>query len=552
MAVIANSSRASHLEYISSHVREEEKSLVSNLTQLDDGCSEFEKFYAEYDMDAETPANGYRSFVSIIDVMFDRIAQQVPATSGKKRQCLQDYGVAAATFVKVMAMMRESRMKGPVYDQSVISNSDIHIIEQVFSMNESDIAPFHKANVGAFWLKEFSAKEKRQASKVISFFTRNWSQRLRMMFSSSYTLHLCTTDAICSDVATFQKLMQMIERFPYNLFMKMASAKYTGITKSTVQIDRTSEWVLSTKDSASPTVIEKTSAKRKGSVRCLIVGPKPKRGQTATLHDGKSLVVHVHGGAFILGKPEQFLPFLAPQVTRLNVPIISIDYGLAPDHRFPTPLQDVLDVYMFLTSGSEKVREMLGFHPTNIVMTGESAGGHISITMRIALLMIAKTGATVMMPAGLSVLFPCAVPAPVGFPSTVFFSFDPVLPAALCAIVFGEYQKMDPQPATGWHRDSGRKQILERMRDRAKDPLFNVLSGSFLEQLKDVQLNMLFCEFDPIMDHGIAIGKRWPGKKRVRLVKGLAHGLTMKLAKIKDELDWFIDGMAQQLGLEDK
>ena len=549
---MASSSRSTHLCSIAGRVKEEDKNLVNILTQLDEGCSEFEKFYSEYDYDADTPANGYRFFVSMIDALVPLIAQQVPATSRKKKKALQDYETAAATLIKVMGMLRVSRSKGSDYDLSQITDEDIDILEQVFSMNESDVAPFFKQTVGPFWLQDFAGVEKRHAAKALTFLTGSSWHRVRMLFSSSYALRVTAADALCLDVHKMKHVTMKFNRFPLKLLLKLGP-KVKGVTSSVVHIDRSSEWVINVKDAVTPAAIQKSGDKREGSVRCLLVKPKPKGNQIGAGHDGKSLLVHIHGGAFIVGTPDMMLSFLTPTTAEFNLPIISIDYALAPENKYPAGIQDVLDVYLFLTSGSEKVQQLLGFQPTNIVLAGESAGGNMAIALAIALQMISRTGAPVIMPKGVSIQFPCAVAAPVGYPSNAFFSMDPTLTAALCGIVFTEYAEVDPPAPHGWHRESGRKEVMKRLRERAKDPLFNILSGTHVEELKHVSLSILVCEFDPLTDHGIAIAKRWGGDVEIRVARGMPHGLSMtQHDKIKDEIEWIRNGQAKQLGLKNK
>lgn len=61
------------------------------------------------------------------------------------------------------------------------------------------------------------------------------------------------------------------------------------------------------------------------------------------------------------------------------MPIISVDYSLG--RRYPIAHQEVLDVYLWLVSGSQSVVRQLGFRPTKIVLTGDSAGGNLSLSL---------------------------------------------------------------------------------------------------------------------------------------------------------------------------
>lgn len=58
---------------------------------------------------------------------------------------------------------------------------------------------------------------------------------------------------------------------------------------------------------------------------------------------------------------------------------MSIDYSLG--EVYPTAYQEVLDVYLWLTSGSKSVMKQLGFHPRKVVLVGDSAGGSLCLSL---------------------------------------------------------------------------------------------------------------------------------------------------------------------------
>ena len=63
--------------------------------------------------------------------------------------------------------------------------------------------------------------------------------------------------------------------------------------------------------------------------------------------------------------------------------IVSVDYRLGKV--YPVALQDVLDAYYWLTSGSVQVRQVLGFQPTKIVAAGDSAGAFLAYILCLIL-----------------------------------------------------------------------------------------------------------------------------------------------------------------------
>ena len=59
------------------------------------------------------------------------------------------------------------------------------------------------------------------------------------------------------------------------------------------------------------------------------------------IYTGNSLIIHIHGGGFIALESSDHQTYLNRWATKIQVPIFSIDYGLAPEHPFPESFDDV-------------------------------------------------------------------------------------------------------------------------------------------------------------------------------------------------------------------
>ena len=177
------------------------------------------------------------------------------------------------------------------------------------------------------------------------------------------------------------------------------------------------------------------------------------------------------------------------------------EYRKAPVHRFPAGLQDVLDAYCFFTSGSEIVKQLIGFNPDKVAVAGDSAGGNFSASVTFALHMIREAGGRVQMPAGIHLLYPYSSPVPIAFPSMLLQNVDPILTGMATMMV--SYPKLDPQIKDGWHADANSLEVTELLQPYARDPLFNNLAWKDWQSLKDIPLVVQACEFDPLLDSGI-------------------------------------------------
>ncbi|GAA2084708.1 alpha/beta hydrolase [Aeromicrobium tamlense] len=84
-------------------------------------------------------------------------------------------------------------------------------------------------------------------------------------------------------------------------------------------------------------------------------------------------VVWVHGGAWIGGDKEQPAPYLRLLAQEGYVGV-SLDYSLAPDHHYPTPLRQLGEALTFVREHADE----LGVDPDRIVLAGDSAGAQIA------------------------------------------------------------------------------------------------------------------------------------------------------------------------------
>jgi hormone-sensitive lipase len=94
------------------------------------------------------------------------------------------------------------------------------------------------------------------------------------------------------------------------------------------------------------------------------------------LPKSKSLLIHAHGGGFVAQSSKSHQVYLLEWATYLNVPILSIDYSLAPEQPYPQALNEMFYLYCWALNNSEK----LGSTCERIVFCGDSAGANLSLT----------------------------------------------------------------------------------------------------------------------------------------------------------------------------
>jgi acetyl esterase len=115
--------------------------------------------------------------------------------------------------------------------------------------------------------------------------------------------------------------------------------------------------------------------------------PGPAGAIPARLYDANEnrgagpVMVFYHGGGFVIGDLDIYGPYCAEVARQLDMPVISIDYRLAPEHRFPAAAVDCEAATRWIAESPAE----LGLTVTGLVTSGDSAGGNLTIVTTMAL-----------------------------------------------------------------------------------------------------------------------------------------------------------------------
>jgi acetyl esterase len=99
------------------------------------------------------------------------------------------------------------------------------------------------------------------------------------------------------------------------------------------------------------------------------------------------VMIFFHGGGFVIGNLESHHSICSYFAKHLDIPVIAVDYRLAPEYPFPAALNDSEAAARWIAENGDA----LGFEITGLVLCGDSAGGNITISTTQAL--IAKPAA---------------------------------------------------------------------------------------------------------------------------------------------------------------
>lgn len=160
----------------------------------------------------------------------------------------------------------------------------------------------------------------------------------------------------------------------------------------------------------------------------------------------RALVVHIHGGGFVAQTSKSHEPYLKNWAQELGVPIFSIDYSLAPEAPFPRALEECFFAYCWAV----KHCDLLGSTGERICLAGDSAGGNLCITVSLR---AAAYGVRV--PDGIMAAYPVTTLQSSASPSRLLSLMDPLLPLSVLSKCVSAYSGTEAED----HFDSDQKAL---------------------------------------------------------------------------------------------
>ena len=180
------------------------------------------------------------------------------------------------------------------------------------------------------------------------------------------------------------------------------------------------------------------------------------------------VLLYLHGGGFTIGSIETH-DTLCRELSHLaHCAVVSLDYRLAPEHRFPTAVNDAWDALLFLGQNSHS----LGLDGSQLAVGGDSAGGTLAAVCAI----LARDAG---LPLALQLLIYPGCASHQTTPSHIHFGHGFVLEGAVIRWFFDHY--IDEADREDWR--------------------FAPLNAPELEGLAPAWLGLAEC--DPLVDEGL-------------------------------------------------
>lgn len=93
----------------------------------------------------------------------------------------------------------------------------------------------------------------------------------------------------------------------------------------------------------------------------------------------RGLILFLHGGGYVLGSRASHDSAVRALAVASGTDVLSIDYRLAPEHKFPAAVDDALAAWHYAVAKAPE----WGIDPAKIVVAGDSAGGCLSAVVAL-------------------------------------------------------------------------------------------------------------------------------------------------------------------------
>ncbi|KAG0249846.1 hypothetical protein DFQ27_009760, partial [Actinomortierella ambigua] len=127
-------------------------------------------------------------------------------------------------------------------------------------------------------------------------------------------------------------------------------------------------------------------------------------GTTQQLEDQECLILDIPGGGFVTMGPVHHSDYLKLWASKTGYPVVSLEYGKAPEHPYPYGLNECFDIYRRIVSTKGRCVGLSGKKMPRIVLVGDSAGANFIVSIMVKILEAAEP---LPRPVGLVCIYPC-------------------------------------------------------------------------------------------------------------------------------------------------
>ncbi|XP_072283331.1 hormone-sensitive lipase isoform X2 [Pyxicephalus adspersus] len=474
-----------------------------------------------FDLDPETPANGYRSLLKVV----------LACTQHILHKCRYITSSRHSLFFRAAHNCAELEAYGSALTQL---RALLCFAQRLLTANRhGDLFFWQERGLSEEFLREYSTMHKGcfygrcmgfQFTPSIRPFLQTIAIGL-VSFGENYKRHESGISVAASSIfisgryaidpelrgAEFERITQNLDVIFWKTFWNITEMELltslVGIASTTVRINKTLsvppeplEMPLSSDPKLTVAINPPVAHTGPGPVHMRLISYQLREGQESeelnafTKPEGPlsldlrlrsrpaplspDLIIHFHGGGFVAQTSKSHEPYLKTWAQELEAPILSVDYSLAPEAPFPRALEECFYAYCWALRHCR----LLGSTGERICLAGDSAGGNLCITVALR---AASVG--IRLPDGIMVAYPATLLQATASPSRLLTLMDPLLPLSVLSKCLSAYAGTERVPVDdrAVEKQSTMNQVkrgtalfLRDIRQGAASWLSNLMEGS--------------------------------------------------------------------------
>ncbi|XP_033979822.1 hormone-sensitive lipase isoform X1 [Trematomus bernacchii] len=441
--------------------------------------SGFTQVYHHFDFDPHIPANGYRSLVKVVRCCLLHIIQKGRYITANRRSIFFRVAHNAGEMEAYCNALCQLRALLYLAQRMLHDNSHGNLFFQDESgISETFVREYSSMHLGCFYGRclgfQFSPAI-RPCLQTIAIglvaFGENYKRHQSGIGVAASSLFTSGKYAIDPELrgAEFERITQNLDVHFWKSFWNITEtevlSRLASLTSTQVKVNRALsvppvpfDLPLAANQGASVTIAPPSAHIGSAPVQMRLISYDLREGQdseallslarseggaislslgkTKRLPPSSSILIHFHGGGFVAQTSKSHEPYLKSWSQDLGVPILSIDYSLAPEAPFPRALEECFYAYCWAL----KNHHLLGWTGEKVCLAGDSAGGNLCVTTTMR---AAAFG--VRMPDGLVAVYPATLLTAYASPSRLLTLMDPLLPLSVLSRCLSAYAGNQPQ-----------------------------------------------------------------------------------------------------------
>lgn len=485
-------------------------------------------FAHEFDYSADVKHNGMRSLMKIVKKYLVEVSSSLQVlkqnprdkTNMEKLRVLRGQCCELLTMAKTMNKIRDLTSENEPHFEGLMNYALENRIEASSEQTAEQLIDYYDPNFFFPWLAQWFRDIFRLSIVFIYLSSNPLSKSLTEVFSKASVNRFYAQYASGAHLHSLRRNYNNLfdgwlttwVRWVHKLIHFNIKSSYLTLRH------RQNNWLIDERSKCIKKCSEDGTCDLR-PVNCVLMKPSD--------FESNNLILFVHGGGFISLTTDAYKSALLPLVKETDAAVVSVEYSLSPQAKYPVALQECLDVYLNLVSPDP----ITGFRANKLILTGDSAGGYFVLAMAIAIaeirqLQMSSNEPPTRLPDAINAVYPltsCCIANL--YPSRALNDF--ILVPSIGFEVANAYAgsvDLSQDSNSLWYKDEARvRDVSMQINSRVSDPFFHLPGYKHFDRLKDVPLSIQVGEFDPLLDDSIAFAKCWRGPVTIDVVPEATH-----------------------------